>query len=131
MDDVSTPPGASHPALSRRRGDDITRNPILALPSLQRLLELPAEDRRHFEALLRDLAYDARIRAEQSWRSRKAPMAAYWHAIAVYARHIARAVRPGRRISSRRIPTAAAARPRPAGVPTPGVLLPFPSRPAP
>ena len=88
----------------RHRSDDIVRNPVLALPSLQRLLEQPPEVRAVLEALLRELAFDAGTRAEASWHSRKAPMAAYWHVIAVYSRHIARAISPGRRRSSRRRP---------------------------
>jgi len=127
MDHVASPPGVS--PSSRHRSDDVTRNPILALPSLQRLLELPSETRAHLEALLRDLAHDARVRAEQSWRSRKAPMAAYWHAIAVYSRHIARAVSPGRRVSSRRRPIPASEAVRSGEAVLPGVLLTFPKRP--
>ncbi|WP_395678728.1 hypothetical protein [Inquilinus sp.] len=127
--DITLPPAS---ARSRRhRPDDVTRNPILALPSLQRLLDLPAEDRAHLEALLRDFAYDARARAEHSWRSRKAPMAAYRHAIAVYSRHIARAVSPGRRMSARLRPGRVTERAMPGDAQLPGILLTFPKRPSP
>ena len=118
-------------ASSRHRPDDIVRNPVLALPSLQRLLDLPAHTRAEIEALLRDLAYDARIRAEQSWRTRKAPMAAYWHVIAVYSRHMARAVSPGRHKSSRRRPAAVPEVSKSGAVQPPSVLLRFPKRPVP
>lgn len=66
-----------------------TRNPLLLLPAAQRVTALPAEQRAALEALLRDLSADARARAETSWRSHKGPMAAYWKAVAVYARHTA------------------------------------------
>jgi len=44
-------------------------------------------------ALLGDLAQDAAAWADHAWRRHKAPMVAYWKAVAVYARHTARAVR--------------------------------------
>jgi hypothetical protein len=69
------------------------RNPILALPGLARLQALPPASRDALSILLHDLAADARVRAEHSWRRHKAPMAAYWNAVAVYSRHIARAIR--------------------------------------
>ena len=40
--------------------------------------------------MLIDLRRDALARAEKSWRSHKAPMAAYWKSVAVYAGHLAR-----------------------------------------
>jgi hypothetical protein len=69
------------------------RNPVLALPGMCRLRTLPQPMREALAALLDDIATDARARAEQCWRRHKAPMAAYWKAVAVYARHIARAIR--------------------------------------
>ena len=69
------------------------RNPVLALPAAQGLLTLPAESRAALRALLNALADDASARAQKCWRTHKAPMAVYWKAVAVYARHIARAVR--------------------------------------
>ncbi len=54
---------------------------------------LPPESRAALRALLRDIATDARVRAEKCWRTHKAPMAAYWKAVAVYAGHTARAIR--------------------------------------
>lgn len=41
-----------------------------------------------------DMQRDARQRADKAWRTRKAFIAAYWFTIAVYAGHIAKAVRP-------------------------------------
>lgn len=69
------------------------RNPVLALPAYQRLVDLPEPARAALVAVLEDLAADAGARAETSWRKHKAPMAAYWKAVAVYARHVARALK--------------------------------------
>jgi len=65
-----------------------TRNPILRLPAAQKIAELPPEARVALEQLLYELSQDARAAAEHSWVRHKAPMAAYWKAVAVYARHI-------------------------------------------
>lgn len=64
------------------------RNPILSLPSAQRFANLSPEARAALTDVLTDLAADSRERAEKCWRTHKPPMAAYWKAIAVYARHI-------------------------------------------
>ena len=69
------------------------RNPVLTLPSAQDLKDLPAETRAILRALLNDIGQDASLRAQKCWRTRKAPMAAYWKVVSVYARHIARALR--------------------------------------
>lgn len=68
------------------------RNPILALPAAKEILELPAANRAALRALLLQLADDASDRAQKCWRTHKAPMACYWKAVAVYARHTARAL---------------------------------------
>jgi len=70
------------------------RNPMLALPSVQRLCRRSPEERIALADVLREVSLDARQRAEDSWRRHKAPMAAYWKAVSVYAGHLARAVRP-------------------------------------
>lgn len=70
-------------------------NPLLKLPAVQQLLQLPAEQRAPLESLLRELRADADRLAEQSWRKRKGPMAAYWRAVATYARHTAHAISKG------------------------------------
>ena len=69
------------------------RNPVLALPAFRRLRILPQPARDALADVLLDLEADARNRADQCWKKHKAPMAVYWKAIAVYARHIRRALR--------------------------------------
>ena len=69
------------------------RNPVLALPSIQRLQDLPPEAREAVRAVMGDLVIDARARAQASWLKNKGPMAAYWKAVGAYAHHIKRALR--------------------------------------
>lgn len=69
------------------------RNPLLALPEIAELANIDPAARRALEALLRGIARDAAARAEKAWRSHKGPMAAYWKAVSVYAKHTARAVK--------------------------------------
>jgi hypothetical protein len=80
------------PAATRARRADV-RNPILALPSATRLAALHPSVRIELRTLLLDLRRDAQARADDCWRRHKAPMAAYWKAVAVYAGHIARVLR--------------------------------------
>lgn len=68
------------------------RNPVLGLPAAARLSELPPEARDALRAVLADLRADSRARADDCWARHKAPMAAYWKAVSVYAGHIARAL---------------------------------------
>lgn len=75
-----------------RSSRPVVRNPVLALPAAGRLAQLPASARDALADVLRDLSKDARERADKAWRTHKGPMAAYWRAVSVYARHIARAV---------------------------------------
>lgn len=77
----------------RRATRVAVRNPMLALPAVLALTQLDQDVRATLRAILLDLARDARGRAEQSWRRHKAPMAAYWKAVAVYAGHLARVLR--------------------------------------
>ena len=72
----------------------IRRNPVLGLPAAQEILSLSIEIRRPLGLLLRQLAAQARDKANKSWASHKPPMAAYWAAVAVWAKHIARVVDP-------------------------------------
>ena len=65
----------------------ITRNPLLALPAALKIQALPRPAREALGALLLDLKRDSATRAEKAWRTHKAPMAAYWKAVAVYAGH--------------------------------------------
>jgi hypothetical protein len=67
-----------------------TRNPLLGLPSYQRLLALPEDAQAVLRDVLGDLRVDAAERAETAWRQRKGPMAAYWRAVSVYALHLRR-----------------------------------------
>lgn len=78
--------------MAERSSKPEIRNPLLALPAVEELRALPVEQRRALSCLLRDLAADARVRAENCWRTHKAPMAAYWKAVSVYAGHTARAL---------------------------------------
>ena len=82
-----------HDRDGRRHATPEVRNPVLALPGTARLLELDPHTRSLLRAVLLDLAADARARAEDSWRRHKAPMAAYWKAVSVYAGHLARVLR--------------------------------------
>jgi hypothetical protein len=68
------------------------RNPVLAIPQFQRLMDLPPETREALAAFLYGIAEAARIKGNESWRRNKAWMAAYWRVVAVYARHTARAL---------------------------------------
>lgn len=70
-------------------------NPLFRLPAARKLMELPAEQRRLLEGLLRDLRSEADREAENAWRRRKGPMAAYWRAVSTYARHIAHLLAKG------------------------------------
>jgi hypothetical protein len=65
-----------------------TRNPLLRLPAAQRLAELPGDSRGALRELLLQLGREANEKAALCWRTHKAPMAAYWKAVAVYARHL-------------------------------------------
>lgn len=78
--------------MSRSLRPDV-RNPVLALPATKALLAMPESARHALREVLLDLRRDAQERAEKSWRKSKAPMAAYWEAVGVYAGHIARALR--------------------------------------
>ena len=69
------------------------RNPLLRLPSAKEIQALPPEAR----AALRNLAMDAckawRALGDECWRKNKPPLAAYWRAWSVNARHLARLCR--------------------------------------
>ena len=69
------------------------RNPILGLPGISAIQNLPPESRIVLVSLLLDLRRTALSNAEKCWRRHKAPMAVYWKAVAVYSGHIARALR--------------------------------------
>jgi hypothetical protein len=85
---------ANECATSERSSLREVRNPMLALPSTQRLLALPPSQRAVLRAVLLDLQREAREKAELCWRTHKAPMAAYWKAVSVYAGHLAKVTKP-------------------------------------
>lgn len=64
------------------------RNPVLGLDSARLLAALPDGSRAALASVLRAISRDGRDRAEKCWRRHKAPMATYWKAVAVYARHL-------------------------------------------
>jgi phage-related protein len=66
------------------------RNPLLALPAFQELRDLPNDSRAKLRVALIALSRDANDRAEKSWKQKKGPMAVYWKAVGVYAKHTAR-----------------------------------------
>lgn len=69
------------------------RNPLLRLESAQRIKTLPSDSRAALGELCTEIAQDSRRRAEECWQKHKAPMAAYWKAVAVYAGHVKRLTR--------------------------------------
>lgn len=83
----------SHLSRTTRTSRAAVRNTMLALPAMTRLLQLSPDVRAALRAILLDLAGDARSRADESWHRHKAPLAAYWKAVSVYAGHIARWLR--------------------------------------
>lgn len=70
-------------------------NPLLRLPAGKALMALPADQRAALEPVLRELRDQANAEAENAWKRRKGPMAAYWRAVATYARHVAHALSRG------------------------------------
>lgn len=70
-------------------------NPLLNLPAGRKLMSLPPEQRAALEPVLRELRDQANVEAENAWKRRKGPMAAYWRAVATYARHVAHALSKG------------------------------------
>ena len=75
---------------TKRSASVDVRNPLLTLPSVAALQALPAETQVALRAVLKDMSADARARADKCWKTHKAPMAAYWKALAVYANHTSR-----------------------------------------
>lgn len=71
------------------------RNPVLALPAVERLRSLPPESREALRAVLLDLRREAFDKKEAAKGRHKMWTATYWHVVAVYALHIARALRQG------------------------------------
>ena len=65
-------------------------NPILGMPTAKLIQALPPESLAALRALLLDLREDLRLRAAQSWRKSKSPMAAYHKEVAIIVQHLAR-----------------------------------------
>jgi hypothetical protein len=69
------------------------RNPVLQLSGVAELQMLPYASQAALRRVLKSISADARGRAEKCWRTHKAPMAAYWKAVAVYANHTSRVLK--------------------------------------
>lgn len=69
------------------------RNPVLGMRAFQKFATLHPAVLDALADLLQEMHVEAAARAEQCWRTRKAPMAVYWRAVSVYAGHIRRAIR--------------------------------------
>lgn len=80
--------------MAERSSSAQVRNPLLALNGAQRLQGLPTPARQALAIMLLEMRDDARVRAQESWRKHKAPMAVYWKAVSVYCNHLYRVVRP-------------------------------------
>lgn len=65
-----------NPAPRSSRAD--VRNPLLALPEVAALRELPDDAQAALAALLRQLSHQASTKAEYCWQTHKPSMAAYW-----------------------------------------------------
>lgn len=76
-----------------RRTPTEVHNPLLALPAVRELLAFPPEVRTALAQRMRELSRDAAGKAEESWKRKKGPMAAYWKAVSVYAKHTGRVLR--------------------------------------
>jgi hypothetical protein len=78
---------------SSTRDSRLVHNPLLGLPATQELLDylqtVPGVQAR-LTTMLIQLGAQADAQADHCWRAHKAPMAAYWKAVAVYARHTAK-----------------------------------------
>lgn len=68
------------------------RNPMLMLPEVQAIAELPADSQAALRKALQAISEACRARGNEAWRKHKPPMAAYWKANAVNARHLALAI---------------------------------------
>lgn len=77
-------------AVKERSASTAVRNPLTRLKSAARIQSLPLEAKVALRALMIELSGDALELANQSWRRKKAPMAAYWKAVSVYAKHASR-----------------------------------------
>jgi hypothetical protein len=81
------------PAMARS-SQAVVRNPVLALPAAQQVFDLPPASRRLLGSSLRNLAREARDMMVLAIKRRRLKWASYWHAMSVYAKHIARVIDP-------------------------------------
>ena len=65
----------------------IKRNPMMELPPAKRIANLPMDAKEALDDLFGELSDYAERLAEHSLRKHEWKMAAYWRAVAVYARH--------------------------------------------
>lgn len=78
--------------MTRKR--EIVANPILGLDAAREAIaQLDRDQAEALAAVLHAIGDDSIRRANELWRKHKAPMAAYWKAKGVDARHIAKAIR--------------------------------------
>lgn len=76
--------------MNTRSNQATIRNPLLSLPAAEDLQSLSPEAKAALRKLLKQIQMDARVRAQKCWETHKAPMAAYWKAVSVYANHTSR-----------------------------------------
>ena len=69
------------------------RNPVLALPAFKAIHNLPEPVKLALSDLLDNLSKDAEAKAQTSWLKKKGPMAVYWKCVAVYSKHVSRAIK--------------------------------------
>lgn len=69
------------------------RNPLVNMPAARLIQALPKDARDAVRQLMREISVDANGRAQKCWAKSKAPMAAYWKAVSVYALHASRIAR--------------------------------------
>lgn len=82
------------PTMHARSSRAEVRNPLLALPEVREAFAaLPADCQAALRNVLNAMSKDFRARGNEAWRKHKPPMAAYWKGNAVYARHLALAIR--------------------------------------
>jgi hypothetical protein len=79
--------------MSDRSNQSTVRNPVLKLKSIASLQNLPPEAKAALRDVLLDMRADSKALADQCWKKHKAPMAAYWKAVSVYAGHLSRVLR--------------------------------------
>jgi hypothetical protein len=80
----------SEKGVQRRSLRTDIRNPLLRLSCAKQFALLEPSSQKILRTLLSQLAADAKNKAQKSWSANKAPMAAYWKAVSVYAGHAKR-----------------------------------------